>query len=329
MAGDILVLVETKSGKIKKSSFELLSQASRLGSSLGAGVKALLIGEGVRNAALEAGPYGASEVYVADHPEFRLYNAERYAAVAVETCRLGQVSALLATASSIGRDLMPRVAARLNTGMITECTALEARNGKLVGRRPIYAGKATVEVEIPETRPQVITCRPNVFETAKPDPSKKPRTTDVGKEAAALAPKAGIVEIIQAKNDRPDLTEASVIVSGGRALKSGDNFKVLYELADTLGAAVGASRAAVDAGYVPHSIQVGQTGKTVNPTLYIAAGISGAIQHLAGMRTSKVVVAINSDPEAPIFQECTYGIVGDLFEVLPALTEEFKKLLKE
>ncbi len=329
MAGEMLVWVETKSGKIKKSSMELLSQASRLAGPLNTKVKALLIGDGVRSAASEAGPYGADEVLVADHAEFRFYNVERYASVVVEACRTVQASALLATAGSAGRDLMPRVAARLKTGMVTECTSLEARNGKLIGRRPIYAGKATVEVEIPESLPQVITCRPNVFETAKPDPSKTARITEIGKEATTLVPKARIVEIIASKTDKPDLTEAVVVVAGGRALKSGENFKLLYDLADVLRAAVGASRAAVDAGYVPHSVQVGQTGKTVNPTLYIAAGISGAIQHMAGMRTSKVIVAVNSDPEAPIFQSCTYGIVGDLFEVVPALTAELKKLLKE
>jgi electron transfer flavoprotein alpha subunit len=224
---------------------------------------------------------------------------------------------------------MPRVAARLGTAMMTECTVLSIRDGKLQGRRPIYAGKCFVDVSIPEARPQIATCRPNVFDTKKPEEGKAATVVALETQAASMAVKAKIVDVIKGKSDQPDVTEAPIIVSGGRAMKSGDNFKILQDLAEVLGAAIGASRAAVDAGYAPHDIQVGQTGKTVNPSLYIACGISGAIQHLAGMRTSKVIVAINTDPEAPIFQKADYGIVGDLFEVVPAMTEAFKKLLND
>lgn len=325
---DILVLVETKAGKIRKTSCELLSEASRLAQASGGTVKALLIGEGVSSVAPETGSYGATEALVADHAAFKNYNAERFTAVITEACKKTQAAVLLATASSVGRDVMPRVTARLGTGMITECVSMKLMDGRVAGRRPAYAGKCFVEVTIP-TGTQVITCRPNSFDMAKPDPSRKATVTAIGSDAAAMAVKSQIVEVVQGKSDKPDLTEASIIVSGGRSLKSGEGFKILYDLADVLHGAVGASRAAVDAGYVPHDIQVGQTGKTVNPTLYIAAGISGAIQHLAGMRTSKVIVAINTDANAPIFQAADYGIVGDLFDVIPKMTEEFKKLLKE
>jgi electron transfer flavoprotein alpha subunit len=326
---DLLVIVETKSGKIKGTSAELLSEGAKLATAMGGKLKALLIGDGVTQLAAETGGWGAVEALVEDHSEFKNYNAERYTTAVVDAVKMSAAAAVLASASSMGRDYMPRVAARLGTGMISEVTHLAVKDGKVCGTRPIYAGKAFVDVTVTSGGPQLVTCRPNVFETAKPDETKKANVVPVGGEAASMPVKAKIVEVVAAKSDKPDLTEASIIVSGGRSLKSGDNFKILQELADVLGAAVGASRAAVDAGYVPHSMQVGQTGKTVNPTLYIAAGISGAIQHLAGMRTSKVIVAINSDPEAPIFQIANYGIVGDLFQVLPAMTEEFKKLLKE
>jgi len=329
VAANALVLVETKSGKIKKTSLELLSEGHRLASKLGGHLKALLIGEGVQSLGRETGAYGASECYVADHAEFKNYNVERYTSIVVEACEKAQAEVLLATASSLGRDLLPRVAARLNTGMATECTTLSVKNHKVVGTRPIYAGKCFVDVTIPNTIPQVITCRPNVFESSKVKTPTEPKVISIGSEYASMPVKAKIVEIVAAKSEKPDLTEAEIIVSAGRSIKSAENFKIMNELAEVVGAAVGASRAAVDAGYAPHSMQVGQTGKTVNPKLYIACGISGAIQHLAGMRTSKVIVAINSDAEAPIFQKCDYGIVGDLFQIIPLLTEEFRKLLKE
>ncbi|HLG20319.1 MAG TPA: electron transfer flavoprotein subunit alpha/FixB family protein [Bdellovibrionota bacterium] len=328
MANDILVLVETKSGKIKKSSCELLSQAKRLADSMGGQVKALVIGKDVSAVVPEAGAYGATEAYAADDASLERYNVERYTSVVAEACKKSQATAFLATANSLGRDLLPRVAARLNTGMITEVTGLSAEGGTIVGKRPIYAGKSFVDVRIPNARPQVISCRPNVFETVAPGGGKAAVTKLTG-EFTSMPVKAKITEVVAGKSDKPDLTEASIIVSAGRSIKSADNFKIIREFADVLGAAVGASRAAVDAGYAPHEMQVGQTGKTVNPQLYIACGISGAIQHLAGMRTSKVIVAINTDPECPMFQKADYAIVGDLFQVVPMMTEEFKKILKE
>ncbi|MFH1262381.1 MAG: electron transfer flavoprotein subunit alpha/FixB family protein [Pseudomonadota bacterium] len=329
MGANILVWVESKEGKIKKASLELLSEAGRLAAPLQGKVKAFLIGAGVAAGTAELGKYGVTDVYLADDPEFKLYNVERYALALTEAVGKSQAAVLLATASAAGKDLLPRIAARLNTGMVTECTALRAENGTVVAQRPIYAGKVLIDARVPSAHPAIITCRPNVFEVTPAKSATTPSVTPVGQEAAKLAVRAKIVEVVEAKSGRPDLTEASVIVSAGRAIKSAENFAMMNELADVLGAAVGATRAAVDAGYAPHSIQVGQTGKTVNPKLYIAFGISGAIQHLAGMQTSKVIVAVNTDPEAPIFQKADYGIVGDLFEVVPKMTEALKKLLSE
>ncbi len=328
MANDILVLVESVNGKLKGSSCELLSEAKNLSGTLGGVVNAIIIGEGVSSAGEQAGEFGAEKTFVADAPEFKDYNPERYAAVLEEAFKASQPAVILGTASSMGRDLMPRVAAKLDTGMISEGIAVLCREGRIVVTRPLYAGKCLADVVIPEANPQIITCRPNVFEVAKPESGKKAALEKVG-DASKIESRAKIVEVIGSKSDRPDLTEAGIIVSAGRPIKSEENFKIMNELADVMGAAVGASRAAVDAGFAPHAIQVGQTGKTVNPSLYFAFGISGAIQHLAGMRTSKVIVAINTDPEAPIFQVADYGIVGDLFEVAPALTEEIKTLVKE
>jgi electron transfer flavoprotein alpha subunit len=305
-----------------------LSEAGRLSSALGGCVKALFIGEGISSAVSETGTYGVKEAYVADAAGLKDYSVEKYTAVIADAAKKSGATVILATASALGRDLMPRVAARLNTGMVTECVQISAQGGKIVAKRPAYAGKCFVDVTVTST-PAVITCRPNVFEIT---PSKTPTTpmvTKVGADAASLATKAKISEVLAVKSDKPDLTEAAIIVAAGRAIKSAENFKIMQDLADVVGAAVGASRAAVDAGYAEHSIQIGQTGKTVNPKLYFAFGISGAIQHLAGMQTSKVIVAVNTDAEAPIFQKATYGIVGDLFQVAPLLTEELRKRLKE
>lgn len=327
MANDWLVLVEVKGSKLKKASCELLSEAAKLSS--GGNVKALVIGEGLAGVEEDLGTYGVTEAYVADHAEFKLYNPERYAAVAVEAIEKSGAKNFLATASSVGRDLLPRVAARRNSGMITECTSLRMDGDKVVAQRPIYAGKVIVDVSVPNSELVVITCRPNVFEVTPSSEKSTPTITKIGDAAATLSVKGRVVEMVEAKSERPELTEASVVVAAGRAIKSTENFKAINDLADVLGGSVGATRAAVDAGFAPHSLQVGQTGKTVNPKLYIVAGASGAIQHLAGMQTSKVIVAINTDPEAPIFSRADYGIVGDLFTVLPAMTEAIRKLTKE
>jgi electron transfer flavoprotein alpha subunit len=237
-------------------------------------------------------------------------------------------SILLGAATALGKDLFPRVAGRLQTGLASDCVGLDVDDqGVLVAERPIFAGKAMVNAITPQARPQMACVRPNVL----PVPEKGSDKAQIEKVAVQLQPgdlKAKVREVVKTAGEKIDLTEASVIVAGGRGVASQENFRILEELASAFGegSAVGASRSAVDSGFAPHDQQVGQTGKVVNPNLYIACGISGSIQHLAGMRTSKYIVAINKDPEAPIFQVADYGIVDDLFKIVPILTEEVKKL---
>ena len=227
--------------------------------------------------------------------------------------------------TAMGKDLAPRVAAKLGVGLASDCTKVEVEGGKLVATRPIYSGKCYVKVEFAGS-PAMAAIRPNTYPVAaEGGGSAEVANVDPG----VSAPKAKVTKVVKSGEGKIELTEAEKIVSGGRGMKDKANFKILEDLAAVIGAAVGASRAAVDSGYAPVEIQVGQTGKVVNPTLYMAFGISGAIQHLAGMRTSKVIVAVNKDPEAPIFQKADYGIVDDLFKVVPVMTEEFKKLLAE
>jgi electron transfer flavoprotein alpha subunit len=229
--------------------------------------------------------------------------------------------------SMLGRDLFPRVAARLNTGVATDCSELEiAASGDVKARRALYAGKCTAEVAFENSPTKIVLMRPNQLPVAPAAARKSPSVEEVAAPAGDL--KTLVKEIVKGTSGKLDLTEANIIVAGGRGMKEAASFKLLEDLADVLGATVGASRAVVDAGWVPHSMQVGQTGKTVAPSLYIACGISGAIQHVAGMTGAKVIVAINKDANAPIFQKATYGIVGDAFEILPILTQEFKKLLQ-
>jgi electron transfer flavoprotein alpha subunit len=246
--------------------------------------------------------------------------------VLVEIIAAVKPAVLLGTASPLGKDLFPRLAARIGSGLATDCTNLDIQDGRLLATRPIYAGKAFIDVKF-ETDMQMATVRPNSF-VAKA--IREGALAEVASMSIDPGPSGAVMkEIIKGKTDKIDLTEASLIVSGGRAMKNAENFKILQELADAIGATVGASRAAVDSGYAPHDMQVGQTGKVVNPNLYIACGISGAIQHLAGMSTSKVIVAINKDTEAAIFTKADYGIVGDLFQIVPLLTQEFKRVLTE
>lgn len=316
----VFVIAEQRDGRLKKSTFELLGASAAAGNE----THAILLGEGVAGLANELAHYGASKVHVADHASLKFYTSEAYSKVIVDVLNAEKPEAVLASHTPTGRDLMPRIAARFNVGLASDCTQLSFEGAKLKVRRPVYAGKATVEVEFLGTGPQMASVRANALGIPKPDTSK---TAAINTISVALGDlKTKVAEVVKGNSARPDVTEAPVVISGGRSLKNAENFKLLEEIADILGAAVGASRAAVDAGYRPHRDQVGQTGKVVSPSLYIACGISGAIQHLAGMRTSKTIVAINTDPEAPIFQVADYGIVGDLFAVLPILKEEFKKI---
>jgi electron transfer flavoprotein alpha subunit len=311
-----LVFCELKDGAVRKSSLEVLSEARRLADGAGAPVGALFVGASCAGAE-QAAQYGADAIIKIEAPSLAAYSSDGYAQAVAEAVRAKGATVLLGAATSAGKDVLPRAAARLEAGYAADVTGLAIRDGRLACVRPVYAGKALADTTF-QSPIQVASTRPNVFAVA-PVPK-------AGAVECLPAPAGGFLavvrEILAKGGGKPDLTEADVIVSGGRGLKDGANFKLLEELADVLGGVVGASRAAVDAGWgLPHSIQVGQTGKVVNPTLYIACGISGAIQHLAGMSGSKVIVAINKDPEAPIFKVASYGIVGDLFEVVPALTK--------
>jgi electron transfer flavoprotein alpha subunit len=316
----VFVVAEHRDGRLKKSAFELLGASTAAGNE----THAILLGDGIADLAKELGHSGAQKVHVAESPALKFYTSEAYSKVILDILKTNGADVVLGSHTPTGRDLMPRLAARLGVGLASDCTQLRFDGGKIKVSRPIYAGKAIAEVEFLGTGPQVATVRPNALGAPKPDTSKIAEVVRVTIDLGEL--KTKVLEVVKGSSGRPDVTEATVVVSGGRSLKSAENFKLIEDLADVLGGAVGASRAAVDAGFRPHRDQVGQTGKVVSPVLYVACGISGAIQHLAGMRTSKVIVAVNTDAEAPIFQVADYGIVGDLFTVVPLLKEEFKKL---
>jgi electron transfer flavoprotein alpha subunit len=325
MAKGIWVYAETRDGKVKKVTFEILSAGRKFADQLGEELCAVLVGQGQEELAAELAAYGADKVYVLEGEKLATYTTDGYAKVVAELLQKEEPSAFLLGCTIRGRDLAAQVAQKLNTGLATDCTDIALEDGQLVFTRPIYAGKAFMKVSCPEARPVMATVRPNVLSVAAPQEGRRAEVIKINADPGEV--KQTIREVVRQASTRPELTEADIIVSGGRGMKGPENFKILEELADVLGAAVGASRAAVDAGWAPHSMQVGQTGKTVSPTVYIACGISGAIQHLAGMGSSKCIVAINKDPEANIFKVADYGIVADLFQAVPLLTEEFKKLL--
>jgi electron transfer flavoprotein alpha subunit len=321
----ILVVLEVQNGKVKKGSLELLSQAIHWPK---AEVHALAMGASGSLGAVagDLRRFAPAKLHLAQHDHLNSYSPDAFAFTVAEAAKALGAAAILSSTSAQTKDYFPRLAVKLDTGMASDCTSLKCEGDQLVAKRPLYAGKLTATVEFKGTKPQVATVRPNALGFG---PEK---AGDVAIENSSIAPPtpmAKVNEVIAKAGaaNKVDLTEAERIVSGGRSLKSAENFKVLEELAAVMGATVGASRAAVDAGFRPHSDQVGQTGKTVSPTLYMAFGISGAIQHLAGMRSSKVIVAINTDPQAPIFQKADYGVQADLFAFAPALTEAMKKAL--
>lgn len=316
----VLVFVEQRDGKNKKSSFEIIGASAAAGNE----THAVIIGDAVSGLANECAHYGANKVHVVQDAGLKNYTGEAYAKALVAAIKSISPEAVLGSHSPMGKDLFPRVAVELDAALATDCTALQFSGANMTLRKPVYSGKATAEIEFAGSGLKMATIRPNALGLGKPDTAKSADASSIAADLAGL--KSKILEVQKGASARPDVTEAATVVSGGRSLKSADGFKIIEELADALGGAVGASRAAVDAGYRPHRDQVGQTGKVVAPSLYIACGISGAIQHLAGMRTSKIIVAINTDPQAPIFQVADYGIVGDLFQVVPALTAEIKKL---
>jgi electron transfer flavoprotein alpha subunit len=316
----IVTFAEHRDGKLRRPSLEAVSEARRLTASLGGPVTAVVVGPGAEGLAAELASYGADKVHVFDDPALGSYATEPYARALAQAVTEAKPAAVLVPFTAMGKDLAPRAAARLGAGLVSDCVSFTAKDGRLEARRPMYAGKAYATVRW-EGEPQMATLRPNVFPLEKPDVSRK---AQVVKGNVDTSSRAKVAAVHAAAAGKVELTEAQIIVSGGRGLKGPENFHLIQGLADALGAAVGASRAVVDAGWVDHQYQVGQTGKTVSPTLYVACGISGAIQHLAGMSTSKVIVAINKDPDAPIFKVASYGLVGDAFEILPKLTEAAK-----
>jgi len=320
----ILVFIEQRDGKVRSVAREALGEAKRLASSLGGPVTAVFCGASADGLA-SLGEAGAEKVLAATHEAFARYDGAGYAAAVAAAVKVASPKLVLFGASSIGKDLAPRVAAKLGVGLAADCTTLEAGGGKLVARRPVMAGKAFERVAFPMA-PAMVTLRPKVFAPAAPEAGKAASVEALAFDWDASKPRALVTGTTGASGGKPDLTESEIIVSGGRGLKGPENFALVEQLAEVLGATVGASRAVVDAGWRPHGDQVGQTGKTVSPKLYVAVGISGAVQHLAGMSSSRCIVAINKDPDAPIFKVADYGVVGDLFEVVPALVEAIKKL---
>ena len=320
MAQGVLVFAEQVHGSFRKIAYEAVSEARRLADTLGERVTAVVLGSGVDGIAGEFGKYGADKILVGDDPALADYTTDAYTNVLFDVVKDNDPGILLLGASSQGRDLSARLAARLEVGLAMDCIALRLDGEKLIATRPMYGGKVLAEVAL-EGIPQMSAIRPNVMEIVE-----AARSGDV--EMVAIntgAVKTRVVENKLGTASKVDLTEADVIVSGGRGM-GGPDFSVLEELAEVLGGTVGASRSAVDEGWRPHSDQVGQTGKVVTPNLYIACGISGAIQHLAGMGSSKYIVAINKDQEAPIFKKADFGIVEDLFKAVPAIMDELKKL---
>jgi electron transfer flavoprotein alpha subunit len=319
MAQGVFAITEQRDGELRKVSFEAVSEGRRVADGLGTELTAVVLGNGIEGLAEELKKYGADKICVADDPALADYTTDAYSNVLCGLIQSADPAVVILGASAQGKDLAGRLAAKLDAGVAMDCTAIKLDNGSLTYTRPMFGGKIVADVEIEGTL-QIVAIRPNVMditETAKDSAVDKP-AVEVGEV------KTAVVEKIMDTGDKIELTEADIIVSGGRG--TGGDYAAIEALAAELGAAVGASRSSVDEGWRPHSDQVGQTGKTVSPTLYVACGISGAIQHLAGMSTSKYIVAINKDEEAPIFSKADFGIAGDLFDVVPAVTEEVKKI---
>ena len=318
----VLVFIEQRENKLKKSSLEALATARKIAGAAGQ-VAGLLVGGSVDSLAAELKGFGADTIYTVSGNAFHHYNVLNYGAALEQAIKTFAPKLILGMATPMGRDLFPRLAARFDAGMATDLVEIKAEGDFVSGLKPMYSGKCFAEIHMQNTELQFVTLRPNVF---KGESSGDGQAQVSKLDVSPVSGKLETLEVRKGKSEKADLTEATIIISGGRALGSADAFSILHECADPLGATVGASRAAVDAGFAPHDMQVGQTGKTVNPNLYVAAGISGSIQHMAGMRTSKVILAVNTDPEAPIFKIANYGIVGDLFQVVPALTKKIKEL---
>lgn len=320
----ILVYIEIRDAQIKKASLESLSEARRQAQANGEEVGAVVIGSSLEGKLASLREYGADKIYLMDHSLLQTYSSSGYTEALAQLIQELAPEAVFIAATALGRDLAPRLAARLGVGLASDCIQIAREAGSFMAVRPIFAGKAWLTVRL-TTKPALITLRPNVFPLEKTGEAEaQVITPDISLSKEMIKEK--VVEVVKGEQEELDVTEADIVISGGRGLKAPENFDLLRRLSALLpNSAIGASRSAVDAGWIDHQHQVGQTGKTVSPTLYMAFGISGAIQHLAGMSSSKYIVAVNKDPEAPIFKVADFGIVGDLFEVVPHLEEELKK----
>jgi electron transfer flavoprotein alpha subunit len=322
MAGPVLVFAESTGAEFRKAAFEAVTEGRRLADLLRVDEYALAIGNGIRDRVPGLGRFGADKILLSEDPSLSLYHPDYYREIALDAVKKVNAGTILIPATSTGKDLAPRLAVHLNTVVASECTQLELQSGELVATRPAYAGKVLVKIKI-KALPNIATLRPNVFTAREASPIRNPTIEQL--PSVESDSKMLVKEFLTHGARKLDLAEANVVVSGGRGMGGPESYKILEELAEVMSGVVSASRASVDAGWRPHSDQVGQTGRTISPTLYIACGISGAIQHRVGMINSKVIVAINKDPEAPIFGFADYGIVGDVFEVVPALTREMRK----
>ncbi|MBI3451010.1 MAG: electron transfer flavoprotein subunit alpha/FixB family protein [Acidobacteria bacterium] len=321
----VLVFAESRDGKLKKVAFECLGEGRRIAQASGGTVAAVVVGANASALAAELCARGADVVCTVSDPRLALYAPMAYARALREAAVAVAADIVLIPASAMGKDLAARLAARLDTAVAADCVAISEAGGRVTAVRPVYSGKAMATVSFQNAKPAVVTLRPNVFAPAGGSPGKgEVRALQVSFGDGDFAARTTSVKLPEGAE--VDVAEADIVVSGGRAMKGPENFSYIRDLAGALGGSVGASRAAVDAGWIDHSHQVGQTGKVVSPKLYVACGISGAIQHLAGMSSSKVIVAINKDPEAPIFKIADYGIVGDLYALLPLLVQEIRKL---
>jgi len=326
---DVWVFCEQKKGQVQSISYELLGKGRELADKLGVKLCGVLLGEDMDDAAKEVVSRGADKVYVVDSPKLKAYQDEPYTKVITGLIEKYKPEIVLCGASVIGRSLISRVAVTLRAGLTADCTGLDIDDKEkiLLQTRPAFGGNIMATIISPEHRPQMATVRHKVMQEAVPDPSRKGEIIKEDLPSDVYTSRSKLIDIVEEIEETINLAEADIIVSGGRGLGSAENFDIVRELALAVGGAVGASRSAVDAGWIPYSHQVGQTGKTVCPKLYIACGISGQIQHLIGMKSSDVIVAVNKDPDAPIFSVATYGIVDDLFKVIPRLTQEFKRVL--
>ena len=329
MSNGIMAVAEQRDSKIRDISFEVISEARRLGEITGQDVTVVLPGFDIKEEAAILGYYGADRVLVADDPRLETYTTDGYVSVIAELVRESDPEILLLGASVQGRDLASRLAPRLNTGLAQDCIRFSIEQGEFTAIRPAFSGRVLQKVQFDNCRPRMATIRPHVMTVNVPDETRAAEIigADFTLDDAFL--RTRVVDKLRDQDGSIDLTEADKIIAGGRGMIRAENFEILEKLAELINGSTGASRSAVDMGWRPHSDQVGQTGKTVSPALYIACGISGAIQHLAGMDTSKVIVAINSDPDAPIFQKADYGIVDDLFAVVPALMEVITSILRK